>query len=257
MVDTSPVHPLGVFCHDFQVMPGVIVHARASMKVVAQIDLNADLGEIAGDLALMEVVTSANIACGAHAGDDATMAEAMRLAVRYGVSPGAHPSYEDRAGFGRVERNDPPEEVASAVAAQVERLAAHGTVSYVKLHGALYHRANNDPEMAAAILEVLPVRHVLAQPGCFVDEATARGLGVTLEGFCDRAYRRDGTLVPRGEPGAVLEEPDEVENQAVRLARSGGVGSLCLHGDTPGAVGLARRVRGALAREGIEVVGFA
>lgn len=224
---------------------------------MARIDLNADLGEIEGDLALMEVVSSANVACGAHAGDDATMKEAVRLAALHGVRLGAHPSYEDRAGFGRVERGEEPFSVARSVATQVGRLAAHGTVSYVKLHGALYHRANGDAEMASAIVELLPVPHVLAQPGRFTEAAEKRGFAVTLEGFCDRAYREDGSLVPRGEPGAVLHDTDEVAAQAVRLARSGHIGSLCLHGDTPGAVALARRVRQALEQEGLEVASFA
>lgn len=219
------------------------------------VDLNADLGEIPGDLALMEVVTSANIACGGHAGDRKTMKEAVTQALAGGVAIGAHPSYLDREGFGRRELGANPAEVAAQVAAQVEALSELATVRYVKLHGALYHRANADEEMAAAILESLPVRHVLAQEGALTRLGRAAGFAVTLEGFCDRAYRPDGSLVPRGEPGAVLNDPEEVLSQAIDLAET--FGSLCLHGDTPGALGFARRVRGGLEEAGIEMAPFA
>ena len=218
------------------------------------VDLNADLGEIPGDLALMEVVTSANVACGGHAGDDETMRAAVTAAAAHSVALGAHPSYADRAGFGRLERGEPPEQVAREVAEQVERLAALGEVRYVKLHGALYHRANADEEMAAAILDRLPVRHVLAQEGALTRLARREGFSVTLEGFCDRGYRPDGSLVPRGEPGALLSDPDEVLAQAIRLASS--FGSLCLHGDTPGALEFARRVLAGLEAAGIAVAAF-
>jgi UPF0271 protein len=219
------------------------------------IDLNADLGEIEGDLALMAIVTSANVACGGHAGDDQTMASAVEAAAANGVTIGAHPSYLDRPNFGRAERLDPPDVVARQVAAQVERLGQLTTVRYVKLHGALYHRANTDEELADAILDLLPVHHVLAQPGCLLDQARARGWGATEEGFCDRAYRDDGSLVDRGEPGAVLTDDEAVARQAVRLAHR--FGSLCLHGDTPGALKLAGRVREALQEEGFELGPFA
>ncbi len=221
---------------------------------MSAVDLNADLGEIPGDLVLMEVVTSANIACGGHAGDARSMSEAVKAAADHGVHVGAHPSYPDREGFGRVERYEAPEVVARQVREQVEALASLGEVHYVKLHGALYHRANNDPALAEAILEVLPVHHVLAQVGALLSGARERGWGTTEEGFCDRAYREDGTLVPRGEPGAVLEDEAEVVRQAIRLAPR--VGSLCLHGDTPGALAFARRVRAALEESGIEVRPF-
>ncbi|MGO9559217.1 MAG: LamB/YcsF family protein [Acidimicrobiales bacterium] len=219
------------------------------------VDLNADLGEMPGDLALMEVVTSASIACGGHAGDDATMSAAVEAAAAHGVTVGAHPSYPDRDNFGRSERSDPPEVVAAQVAAQVERLCEMTAVNYVKLHGALYHRANRDAETADAILDLLPVRHVLAQPGQLLDRARARGWGASEEGFCDRAYRADGTLLDRSEPGAVLTDDDDVVRQAVRLASV--FRSLCVHGDTPSAVRLAKRVRDALLREGLVLRPFA
>ncbi|MHB1987217.1 MAG: 5-oxoprolinase subunit PxpA [Acidimicrobiales bacterium] len=219
------------------------------------IDLNADLGELPGDLGLMRVVTSANIACGGHAGDDQTMAEAVRLAADHGVRVGAHPSYLDRAGFGRTERSDPPRLVARQVAEQVEKLGEMTTVTYVKLHGALYHRANRDDELAQAVLDVLPVHSVLAQPGCLLDRAREKGWQAVEEGFCDRAYLEDGSLVDRRVKGAVLTDDAEVVAQAVALAPR--FGSLCLHGDTPGAFDLAGKVRRALEMAGFEVGAFA
>lgn len=224
---------------------------------MSSIDLNADLGEIDGDLALMAVVSSANVACGAHAGDDETMRAAVAEAAARGVRVGAHPSYPDRAAFGRIERDDPAEKIAREVAAQVERLASFGEVHYVKLHGALYHRANSDEETAEAILDGLPVRHVLAQEGCLLAGARKRGFAASVEGFCDRAYRPDGTLVPRRIEGAVLTERDAVVAQAVDLSRSGRFSSLCLHGDTPGALELARAVREAIEAGGIRIAPFA
>lgn len=228
--------------------------APGAGRMTPVVDLNADLGEIPGDLALLEVVTSANVACGGHAGDEETMAAAVVQATANGVRIGAHPSYLDREGFGRTERGERAETVAAQVAEQVERLMALGEVRYVKLHGALYHRANSDEEMARAILAALPVRHVLAQQGALTSLAREKGFSVTLEGFCDRGYRPDGSLVPRGEPGALLEDPAQVLAQAIRLA--GSFGSLCLHGDTPGALEFAKRVRAGLEEAGIEVAAF-
>lgn len=219
------------------------------------VDLNADLGEVEGDLALMAIVTSANVACGGHAGDAATMAAALAEAAARGVVVGAHPSYLDREGFGRRECDAPPRLVARQVAEQVERLCALGEVRYVKLHGALYHRANHDAALAEAILEALPVHHVLAQPGHLVEAARRRGFGATIEGFCDRAYNKDGSLVDRSLPGALLTDPAAVVAQAVTLA--GRVGSLCLHGDTPGALELATVVRRGLVEAGVDLSPFA
>jgi len=245
-----------------------------------RIDLNADLGETDGDLALMSVVTSASIACGGHAGDRRTMAEAVEAALVGGVVLGAHASYADRAGFGRVDLDLGVAEVAASVAEQVADLAAvasaHGTsVAYLKLHGALYHRAGRDRECAEAIVRELAIAGmaplcVLAQPGSALMEA-ARGAGWegVEEGFCDRAYRADGTLVDRREPGAVLEDAEAVVGQAVSLAVGGGIrsaggawvalrpGSLCVHGDTPGAIDLARAIRRGLERAGVVVEPFA
>lgn len=222
-----------------------------------RIDLNADLGETKGDLDLMEVVTSANVACGGHAGDEVTMAAAHAAARAHGVVVGAHPSYADREGFGRRERHDPPEAVAAEVLAQVTALASLGEVAYVKLHGALYHRANSDAALADALvaaLETTAVRHLLALPGALATAGARRGFLITVEGFCDRAYGPDGSLVDRAEPGALL-HGEAALDQAVRLV--GTVGSLCVHGDSPGALDLARAVRRRLESEGVVVAPFA
>jgi UPF0271 protein len=244
------------------------------------IDLNADLGETEGDLALMAVVTSANVACGGHAGDRSSMAAAVEAALVHGVAVGAHPSYADREGFGRVELGTPPAEVAASVSEQVARLleiAAEGggSLAYVKLHGALYHRAGRDHACAEAILEALESvgigpSAVLAQPdAALLHAARERGWVGVEEGFCDRRYRSDGTLAERLEPGSVIDTPAAAVRQAVRLAVEGGTyagdgswvelrpASLCVHGDTPGALETARAIRRALEHAGVVVVRFA
>ena len=250
------------------------------MAARTEIDLNADLGETDGDLALMSVVTSANVACGGHAGDRSSMAAAVAAALVHGVVLGAHPSYPDRDGFGRVELRMRSAEIAASVAEQVGRLrdiAAEvgASVAYVKLHGALYHRAGSDDECARAILEALEgiglsPSAVLAQPGAaLLQAARERGwLGVE-EGFCDRLYRPDGSLTDRHEPGSVIETAVAAARQAVRLAVEGGTyaadgswvrlrpASLCLHGDTPGALEAARAIRRALLDAGLVVAPFA
>lgn len=246
------------------------------------IDLNADLGETPGDLVLMDVVTSANVACGGHAGDTSTMAQAVEAAVRRGVVVGAHPSYPDRERFGRVELGLPAHEVATAVVEQVQRLAEVAStfgrtarVSYLKLHGALYHRAGRDAELADRLLASLeevglgPVP-VLAQPGSVLLATGARrGWEPVEEGFCDRAYRGDGTLADRSQPNAVLSSPKEAAAQAVALACRGALvttegtvlalrpASLCLHGDSPHALEMAVAVRDALRASGVAIAPFA
>jgi len=232
------------------------------------IDLNADLGEGFDDVdaALIEVVTSANVACGFHAGGEMTARAVCSAAAARGVAVGAHISYRDRAGFGRRELGVAPEVVAAEAAEQVGALAgwarSEGTfVSYVKPHGALYHRASVDAACADAIVAAAAADAgglaVLALPGSeLLARARAAGLAAVAEGFADRGYRPDGTLVPRGDAGAVL-QAEEAVRQAVRLAREGAVGSLCVHGDTLGAAALAQRVRHELATAGIEVRPFA
>ncbi|WP_053913398.1 LamB/YcsF family protein [Streptomyces sp. TP-A0875] len=252
---------------------------------MTSIDLNADLGEgfgrwtLTDDAGLLSVVTSANVACGFHAGDPATMRRVCELAAGHGVTIGAQVSYRDLAGFGRRAMEVPPAELAAEVAYQIGALevfarAAGTRVAYVKPHGALYNRVVRDAGQAAAVVDgvllaggALPV---LGLPGSRLLEAAGRaGLPVVEEAFADRAYTDEGTLVPRGEAGAVVTDPDAVVERSVELARGGAVAalsgarvrvrarSLCVHGDTPGAVELAWRVRERLSAAGVRVVAFA
>ncbi|GGO69432.1 UPF0271 protein [Nocardioides deserti] len=218
------------------------------------VDLNADLGEeVTDDAALLAVVTSANVACGYHAGTVAIMRAVCDEAAERGVAVGAQVSYDDRENFGRVARDVPADVLREQVADQVGTLssiaAAAGTaVRYVKPHGALYHRVIDDEEQAAAVLAGSGDLPVLGMPGRFLDLAAEAGRAVRHEGFPDRGYAADGRLLPRGEPGAVLEDADAIAAAALRLAPQ--VDSLCLHGDTPGAVAHARAVRAALTGAG-------
>ncbi|MET7575115.1 5-oxoprolinase subunit PxpA [Streptomyces sp. NPDC005492] len=249
------------------------------------IDLNADLGEgfgrwhLTDDEQLLSVVTSANVACGFHAGDAVTMRRVCELAAERGVRVGAQVSYRDLAGFGRRAMDVPPAELAAEVAYQIGALevfarAAGTRVSYVKPHGALYNRVVHDREQAAAVIEGVLLADaslpVLGLPGSVVlDLAEKAGLRAVPEAFADRAYTDEGTLVPRGQEGAVVTDPEAVVERSLTLARSGTVDalsgarievrarSLCLHGDTPGAVELARRVRERLLESGVRVEAFA
>lgn len=183
-------------------------------------------------------MTSASVACGAHAGDPQTMRDTVARAHALGVVVGAHPGYEDREGFGRRELGWPAARIARSVTAQVAALG--DGVAYVKPHGALYHRARADAEVAAVLRSLgLPVL----------------GLDVA-EGFCDRGYAPDGSLLPRDAPGALL-GPEPAARQAVALAHSGRVASLCVHGDGDDPVGVAEAVRAALEAAGIELRPFA
>ncbi|MFV0373428.1 LamB/YcsF family protein [Microbacterium sp.] len=247
---------------------------------MASIDLNADLGETVGgvptadDEAMFGVVSSASVACGGHAGDAASMADAVARAARYGVAVGAHPSFVDPAGFGRTALAVDPARLRTQVREQVAALIAAGAdVRYVKPHGALYHVVSADAArsdaVAAAIADIgaeigraLPV---LALGGEIVRAAREHGLPFRAEAFLDRGYLPDGRLVPRTEPGALLHDPEEVAERAVRLAVEGTVVavdgsvvavdavSMCVHGDTAGAVAMARAVRRALDSAGVEV----
>ncbi|MFC8919745.1 LamB/YcsF family protein [Streptomyces sp. NPDC047821] len=250
----------------------------------ASIDLNADLGEgfgrwhLTDDEQLLSVVTSANVACGFHAGDAVTMRRVCALAAERGVRIGAQVSYRDLAGFGRRSMDVPHDELAAEVAYQIGALevfarAAGARVSYVKPHGALYNRVVHDEEQAQAVVdgvmltgERLPL---LGLPGSRLHEVAGKaGLPVVSEAFADRAYTADGTLVPRREEGAVITDPAAVVERSVSMARFGALTSrcgrsvavrarsLCLHGDTPGAVDLARRVRAELEASGVRVEAF-
>ncbi|MFF1631247.1 LamB/YcsF family protein [Streptomyces sp. NPDC058272] len=249
------------------------------------IDLNADLGEgfgrwrLTDDEQLLSVVTSANVACGFHAGDAATMRRVCELAAERGVRIGAQVSYRDLAGFGRRAMDVPSDELTAEVAYQIGALevfarAAGTRVSYVKPHGALYNRVVHDEEQAGAVVEGVRLADatlpVLGLPSSrFLKLAERAGLPTVTEAFADRAYTEEGTLVPRARSGAVITDADTVVERSVRLARFGTVTScsgeripvrarsLCLHGDTPGAVELARRVRAGLESSGVLVTAFA
>jgi len=228
---------------------------------VARMDLNADLGEgITDDAGLLAVVTSANVACGFHAGDQRVMREVCERAVERGVVVGAQVSYADREGFGRRPMDPGAEVLASWVAEQVDALvgiaeAAGTAVQYVKAHGALYNRAADDEEQARAVLLGSGSLPVLGLPGSMLLRLAAeQGRLVVPEGFPDRGYTPEGRLVPRSEPGALVSGVDQVAANAVRLARSGEVSTVCVHGDSPDAVATAQSVRAALLESGIRVV---
>jgi UPF0271 protein len=220
--------------------------------------LNIDLGELAGeDEALYAHAHLANIACGGHAGDEATMRRAVALCLRHGTAVGAHPSYPDPEHFGRRLVAMSEHALRTTVSAQCARLLAVTRdagvdVRFVKAHGALYHAARDEAAVAAALLEgalaaLGPDIMFLGPPRGELRAAVARaGLPFLREGFADRATRPDGTLVPRGEAGALILEPSLAAAHAAALASSGEVDTICVHGDTPGAVAIARAVREAL-----------
>lgn len=224
------------------------------MKPVNRIDINADLGEGGTDDAeLLALVTSCNIACGGHAGSDEIMRRTIAMAIARGVRIGAHPGYEDRENFGRRELDFPLEQVTAQVARQVGKLAGYAGrhLHHVKPHGALYNQANRDDLLAAAVVagvvEISPKLILYAPPtGALAKAGRAAGLVVRTEGFADRQYREDGSLVPRGEAGAVISDIAEAVAQAVALARGGVIKTLCIHGDGARALEMLRAIRRAL-----------
>lgn len=228
------------------------------------IDLNADLGEgCPWDDAILHRVSSASVSCGAHAGTADQIAQTIRWAIASGVVLGAHPGYADRAGFGRVEQDLTTPQICDLMAGQLAALAGRAAesgavVRFVKPHGALYNQAQRDARLASALVEALAGRDlpILGLPGAEVEHA-ARRLGVRFvaEGFADRAYRPDGSLVPRKEPGAMLDRPDAIRAQVLALVDRG-VETLCIHGDDPRSVGLADLVLATLREAGVEVRGF-
>jgi UPF0271 protein len=251
---------------------------------VTVIDLNVDIAEgfgvwrIADDDALLTVVSSANIACGFHAGDPGTMRRACVTAVKHGVAIGAQVSYRDLAGFGRRFIDMAPMELVDDILYQLSALhgiaaVSGGRMSYVKPHGALYNAIVHHEQQAAAVVEA--VRQfdaglaVLGLPGSrWLELATDAGLETVAEAFADRAYTPDGTLVSRREPGAVLSDPIVVAQRAVRFATEGTVAaidgtvldmparSICVHSDTPGALELVKAVRSELLAAGVQVASF-
>jgi UPF0271 protein len=225
---------------------------------VTRVDLNADLGEeVTDDVGLLAVVTSANVACGFHAGTRTTMHAVCAEAVRRGVALGAQVSYADRENFGRVALDVPADVLRDQVAEQVGVLAEiaeaeGGRVAYLKPHGALYHRVASDEEQAVGVLDGSGDLPVLGMPGSTIlSLAGARGREVRLEGFPDRGYTDDGRLVPRDQPGALVTDEADIAERAVEMARR--VDSVCVHGDSPGAVATATAVRGALRAAGFDV----
>ena len=240
------------------------------------IDLNGDVGEGFDDEAFMPLLTSANIACGFHAGDPHTMDVTVALATRHGVAVGAHPGYRDLSGFGRRPMEASPEEVEADVLYQVAALAgfarAHGVeLVHVKAHGALYNQAALDPGLAGAIAKAVSgfsrelVLVGLATSSAMREAAEAQGVRFAGEAFADRVYNPDGTLQSRKVAGSVITDAEKVAARAVTIARDGRVtahdGSdvalraetLCLHGDNPGAVENAKAVRQALKDAKVEV----
>ncbi len=249
-----------------------------------RIDLNSDLGEHYGswhmgdDDALLDIVTSANVACGFHAGDPHSMLATVRAAAARGVTIGAHVSYPDLVGFGRRPMEVSHDELMTDVIYQIGALQgiaqAVGTrVAYVKPHGALYNRIAHDERQAGAVIDAMlainPELPLVALAGApVIAQAAAAGLRTIAEAFADRAYEADGSLVSRGQPGAVLHDPEMVGARMVRLAREGvvesaagtlvsiPVDSMCVHGDSSGAVAMAQAVRRHLLRAGVTLAPF-
>jgi len=234
-----------------------------SSPTARRIDLNADLGEgVTDDAGLLAVVTSANVACGFHAGDAGVMRAVCEGATAHGVTVGAQVSYRDREGFGRrpmeVDARVLEQWVAEQVAALSSVAREAGTdVTYLKPHGALYHRVADDELQAAAVLRGSGDLPVLGMPGSVLLRLAAeQGREVVPEGFPDRGYTPTGRLVPRDQPGALVEQADQIAANAVALAAAGSVRTVCVHGDSPGAVRAARAVRTALADAGFAVVSW-
>jgi len=249
------------------------------------VDLNSDLGESFGrwtlgdDAAMLDVVTSANVACGFHAGDPSTLRQTCALAATAGVVVGAQVGYRDLAGFGRRFIDVEPGQLADDVVYQIGALEAMcrvaGTaVRYLKPHGALYNAIVHHERQAAAVVAAVrdydPALPVLGLPGsAFLRAADAAGLRTVSEFFVDRGYTPEATLVPRNRDGALLHDPDEVTERVLRLVEDGVVvavdgsrvpvvaESLCVHGDSPGAVEMAAAVRAGLERAGVPLVAFA
>ncbi|WP_017604823.1 LamB/YcsF family protein [Nocardiopsis alkaliphila] len=249
-----------------------------------RIDLNSDLGEHFGrwelgdDTALLSIVTSANVACGFHAGDPSTLRRTTREAAERGVAIGGHVSYRDLVGFGRRFVDVPPVELTDEVLYQLGALSAFTSLAgqrirYVKPHGALYNAIVRNEEQATAVVEAVyafdPDLPVLGLPGSrFLERAEEVGMRTYREAFADRAYTPEGTLVSRREPGSVLHDPEEIATRCLRIARGEPItaidgteilveaDSLCVHGDSPGAVGIARAVAARLRLEGVTLAPF-
>ena len=225
-------------------------------------DLNCDMGEIAGDTAVMPFVTSANIACGGHAGDEASMKATVAEALRYRVAVGAHPGYPDRPNFGRLEMNLPPAAISDFVYEQVARLGKIAPLSHVKPHCALYNQAARDRVLAKAIADGVSrwsrdVVMVGLAGSAMLDAFKDAGFSVAAEAFADRRYEPDGSLRSRKFADALITDPEAAAEHAVQLAREGKAQTICIHGDTPGALKIAESVSRKLREAGIELRSFA
>lgn len=233
------------------------------------VDLNADVGELEGphgrglDSALLNTVTSCNIACGGHAGDEFSMSQTLRAAAERGVACGAHPSYPDREGFGRRLIQIAPEQLRESLLVQLHQLKSQAlaqsvSLRHVKAHGALYNAAAEDrslAELLAQLTQEIGVDCLLGPPSSALSEAArAFDLQFIAEGFADRAYLPDGRLMPRTQPGAVLGDVDKQVTQALSIAQDRpDIETICVHGDTPGAQRAAQRIREGLEANGIAV----
>ncbi|MCO6547094.1 MAG: LamB/YcsF family protein [Gilliamella sp.] len=255
------------------------------MTITKGIDLNSDLGESFGqwqmgnDEAMLKVVSSANVACGFHAGSPAGILKTLKAAKANNVQVGAHVGYPDLVGFGRRNMDIATDELTADVIYQIGALKGLATsigtkVSYVKPHGALYNTIAHDKRQAMAVIDALclvdPTLILVALAGSkLIEWAKEKGLNVVAEAFADRAYHADGTLVSRKEVGAVLHDPDLVAERMLQLVNDGGLmsiegqfvrieaGSICVHGDSAGALGMAQKVRQKLQQNGIHIASFA
>jgi len=234
---------------------------------------------LGNDAAMLDIVTSANIACGLHAGDPLVIRHTVEMAIARGVAVGAHPGYPDLQGFGRRALSMGAEELEATILYQLGALAgfvaaAGDRLIHVKPHGALYNTAVRDPEVARAIARAVtsfdPQLIVVALPGsALADAAGSLGLSVATEGFADRSYQDDGTLVPRSRPGAIIHDPAQAAARAVRMVTEGTVeaitgetiglkiDTLCVHGDTPNPPAIAQSLRRALEAAGVRIARFA
>ena len=228
-------------------------------------DLNADLGEgFPNDRALLELVTSASVCCNAHAGNDDVIRETLLAAKQAGVAVGAHPGYRDREGFGRRDQHLTRNEVLILICEQLEYLQSMADaidleVAFLKPHGALYNQAQRERDIADAVIFAAELNHLplLGLPGTLLEtEARSQRRPYIAEGFPDRRYSADGSLVSRSEPDAILHDPAEIEAQVLRLVSERRVATLCIHGDDPRAVANAELVRDVLMRHEISVRGF-
>ena len=238
-----------------------------------RIDLNADVGESFGrwrlgdDEALLPLLTSANVACGFHAGDARTILDTVRRAAELGVVVGAQVSYRDLAGFGRRAMDIDPDDLIADVLYQIAALdglarTAGTRVAYVKPHGALYHRTMADDVQAGAVTDAImtwkePLALLTTADGALAKAGARAGLRVVSEGFADRRYGEGNRPVPRSEPNALITDPEDAADQALRLVETGHYESLCVHGDTPGVAAIATAVRQRLQAAGVDVAAFA